>query len=118
MVEGSTWSWTGPGGPTGALAFETIASGGRFVTYGSSSGGFAEIDPQRAADRQVRITGLFDLPSLDSAARTNLTEQALAEAVNGRIKPVIGQTFPLEQAAEAHAAIAARSTLGKTLLVL
>jgi NADPH:quinone reductase len=29
---------------------------------------------------------------------------------------LIGQRFPLERAAEAHAAIAARSTVGKTLL--
>jgi NADPH:quinone reductase len=30
---------------------------------------------------------------------------------------VIGQTFPLERAADAHAAIAARTTIGKTLLI-
>jgi NADPH2:quinone reductase len=30
---------------------------------------------------------------------------------------VIGQTFPLERAAEAHADIEARRTVGKTLLV-
>ncbi|MCW2893028.1 MAG: NADPH:quinone reductase [Actinomycetia bacterium] len=33
-----------------------------------------------------------------------------------RLRPVIGQVFPLERAADAHAALAARSTLGKTLL--
>jgi NADPH2:quinone reductase len=38
-------------------------------------------------------------------------------AAAGRIRPVIGQTFPLEQAADAHAAIEARSTVGKTLLL-
>lgn len=43
--------------------------------------------------------------------------QALAEAAAGRIRPVIGQTFSLEQAAGAHAAIEARSTVGKTLLL-
>jgi NADPH:quinone reductase len=29
----------------------------------------------------------------------------------------VGQTFPLERAADAHAAIEARATVGKTLLV-
>jgi NADPH:quinone reductase len=29
---------------------------------------------------------------------------------------VIGQTFPLERAADAHAAIESRATVGKTLL--
>ncbi len=108
----------GAGGPTGEQAFDAIASGGRFITYGSSSGGFAEIDHRQAANRRVRVTGLLDLPSLDSTARKSLVERALAEAVNGRLRPVIGQTFTLEQAAEAHAAIAARSTLGKSLLVI
>ena len=42
------------------------------------------------------------------------TERALA----GDLKPVIGQRFPLERAADAHAAIEARATVGKTLLVV
>jgi NADPH2:quinone reductase len=46
-----------------------------------------------------------------------LSRSALAEAVAGRLRPVIGQRFPLDRAAEAHAAIEARTTLGKTLLV-
>ncbi len=45
-----------------------------------------------------------------------LTEQALAEAAAGRIKPVVGQTFPLARAADAHAAIQSRAVFGKTLL--
>ena len=36
----------------------------------------------------------------------------------GRIRPVIGQRFPLEQAADAHLAIEARDVIGKTLLVI
>lgn len=41
----------GAGRSTGERAFEAIASGGRFITYGSSSGDFAEIDPQQATNR-------------------------------------------------------------------
>jgi NADPH2:quinone reductase len=44
------------------------------------------------------------------------TRSALAEAAAGRLRPVIGQRFPLERAANAHAAIESRSTVGKTLL--
>lgn len=47
-----------------------------------------------------------------------LTQRALREAVAGRIRPIIGQTFPLEKAAEAHGAIEARTVVGKTLLVV
>jgi NADPH2:quinone reductase len=44
-------------------------------------------------------------------ARTSLPEPAA-----GLIRPVIGQTFPLERAADAHRAIEARQVVGKTLL--
>jgi NADPH2:quinone reductase len=39
----------------------------------------------------------------------------LARTARGR--PVIGQTFPLEKAADAHAAIESRDVVGKTLLL-
>jgi len=44
------------------------------------------------------------LQSTDSE-RKRLTEQALAEAAAGRVKPVIGSAFQLTQAAAAHSAI-------------
>ena len=47
-----------------------------------------------------------------------LTGQALANASEGLIRPIIGQTFALEEAAEAHRAIEARTVIAKTLLVI
>ena len=44
------------------------------------------------------------------------TETVLAQAAAGRVRPVIGQRFALERAADAHAAIEDRVTIGKTLL--
>jgi NADPH2:quinone reductase len=41
---------------------------------------------------------------------------ALRLAERGRLRPVIGQTYALQHAAAAHAAIEARATIGKTLL--
>jgi putative transposase len=46
-----------------------------------------------------------------------LTRRALGLAVGGMLHPVIGQRFPLDRAADAHAAIEARVTIGKTLLI-
>ncbi|MEV4062236.1 zinc-binding dehydrogenase [Nonomuraea dietziae] len=43
---------------------------------------------------------------------------ALELAAQGRLRPTIGQTYPLEEAASAHRAIEARQTTGKTLLVI
>ncbi|HVV23109.1 MAG TPA: zinc-binding dehydrogenase [Pseudonocardiaceae bacterium] len=47
-----------------------------------------------------------------------LTVGILADAAAGLTKPVVGQRFPLERAADAHAAMEARTTIGKTLLVV
>ena len=47
-----------------------------------------------------------------------LSAAALARATAGTLRPLIGQTFPLDRAADAHAAIAARATVGKTLLLV
>jgi NADPH2:quinone reductase len=68
---------------------------------------------EEAAGRGVRLLGLpRPTPQRSRAA----TAWALTEAAAGRLRPLIGQRFPLERAADAHAAIEARATVGKTLL--
>jgi NADPH2:quinone reductase len=65
----------------------------------------------------VSVRGI-DQAQLSDEDRRRLTQRALREAAVGRIRLIIGQTFPLEKAAEAHAAIEARTVVGKTLLVV
>lgn len=50
--------------------------------------------------------------------RRGMTRLALSEAAAGRIRPLIGQSVPLERAAQAHAAMEARQVVGKTLLTV
>lgn len=104
----------GVGGQVGRTAFEAIRSGGRHVAFGMSSGTFTPISEGEAAARGIKLhRGATANPEqLQEMARA-----ALEEAVAGHITPMIGQTFSLERAAEAHAAIEQRQTLGKTLLV-
>jgi NADPH:quinone reductase len=103
------------GGEVGRAAFGAIAPGGRFSAHGTPSGQFAPIDPAEAERRGVTLRGIRDVQHRDGE-RTRRTEQALAEVAAGHIRPEIGQTFPLAQAADAHAAIEARTVFGKTLL--
>ena len=44
--------------------------------------------------------------------------QILADVAAGRLRPVVARTFPLEQAAEAHRFIQARSNIGKVVLTI
>ena len=46
-----------------------------------------------------------------------LEDRALEEAAAGRLVPLVGQRFPLAQAAAAHMALETRATMGKTVLV-
>jgi NADPH:quinone reductase len=103
----------GVGGDVARVAFELLAPGGRMVSFGLASGEWAQISEEAAAQRGVALVR----PGRPSPEEQRaLTEAALTEAAAGRLRPVIGQRFPLERAADAHAAIEARSTIGKTLL--
>jgi NADPH2:quinone reductase len=107
----------GAGGQIGGAAFEVTVPGGRFSAHGAPSGGFAEIDPREAERRGVTVRGIDDVRFAPAEVK-RLAERALVEAAAGRIRPVIGQTFPLARAADAHAAIEARDVIGKTLLLI
>jgi len=102
----------GVGGAIARTAFELLGRGGRMVSFGLASGTWAEITEDEAAARGVTLVR----PSATPAELRAYTESALTEAAEGRLRPLIGQRFPLGEAAAAHAAIQSRATVGKTLL--
>jgi NADPH2:quinone reductase len=106
----------GAGGEIGRAAFEVTARGGRFSAHGTPGGGFAPVSAQDAGRRDITVRGIGPVQCAQADAR-RLTGRAMPEAAAGRIRPVIGQTFPLEQAAGAHRVIEARDAAGKTLLM-
>ncbi|TLG10809.1 zinc-binding dehydrogenase [Nocardia cyriacigeorgica] len=105
----------GAGGELGGAAAEALADGGRFIGYGSAAGDFAAVDTDAAQRRGLTVLGLFDITS-EATDWLALAERALTEVAAGRVEVVIGQTFPLENADRAHAAIDSRSAIGRTLL--
>jgi NADPH2:quinone reductase len=103
----------GAGGEYGRAAFEILAPGGRFSAHGAP-GGFVAPDPAVVAARGVTVHGISQVQFGPEAIR-RLVGLALANA--DRIRPVIGATFPLDKAADAHAAVENRAVIGKTLLI-
>ncbi|HEX3955852.1 MAG TPA: zinc-binding dehydrogenase [Trebonia sp.] len=105
----------GVGGSLGGAAFGIVADGGRFSAHGTHDGEFAPVSVREAAARGVTVQGI-EAVQFPPGRHEKLIRDALAGAAAGRLRPVIGQVFPLAQAADAHAALAARSVIGKTLL--
>ena len=103
----------GVGGTVARSAFGLLGRDGRMVSFGRASGDWACIAVETATERNV---ALVTVPRPTPEETRTYTEHALTEAAAGRLRPLIGQRFPLEQAAQAHAAIESRSTVGKTLL--
>jgi NADPH:quinone reductase len=103
----------GVGGEVARDAFGLLVPGGRMVSFGLASGEWAPISDEDVAARSVQLVRP-GRPTPEE--QRELTESALTEAAAGRLRPVIGQRFPLERAADAHAAIESRATVGKTLL--
>lgn len=101
----------GVGGHIGEAAFGLLREGGRFCAFGMSSGEFPRV---------TATTGISVLRGMRStpAEIRDAAREALRLALQGRLDPLVGQTFALEEAARAHAAIESRTPVGKTLLVV
>jgi NADPH2:quinone reductase len=102
----------GVGGDAGRDAFTLLRPSGRYAGFGMASGSFAAIPVTDGPG----ITRLSFGP-VSPARSAQLTRRALDLAASGTLRPVIGQRFTLSRAADAHAAIEARATIGKTLLI-
>lgn len=93
---------------------KALAEGGRVVVIGSR--GRVEIDPRDAMTRDASILGMILFNATEEALA--VIHAALAAGLeNGTLRPVIGRTLPLAEAARAHEEVMAPGTYGKIVLV-
>jgi putative PIG3 family NAD(P)H quinone oxidoreductase len=96
-----------------------LAVGGRLVVIGLQGGVAGELNlgallSKRAA---VHATSLRARPAEQKAAIvTAVREHVWPLVVSGRVRPVIDQVLPLDEAAEAHRVLEASTHVGKVLL--
>lgn len=89
--------------------FESLATYGRFVTCGVTSGGEVKLNLQALFGRQRALYGSF------MGGKGELVE-ALRHVAAGRLKAVIDSVFPLREAAAAQKKMESRDFFGKILL--
>lgn len=107
------------GRTTFAKGLDCLAPRGMMVLYGQSSGPVAAIDPQILNQKGSLF---LTRPTIVHyvATRAELLERAsavLGWVADGSLKVSVGREFPLAAAAEAHAELEGRKTVGKVLLI-
>lgn len=108
------------GGPYLADNVRALGSRGRIVTVGVTGGRSAELDLRALMGKRGSITGtvLRARPLEEKAALAqNFARVTLGAVADGRLKPVVDETFPPEAAPEAHRRMEANLNFGKLLIV-
>ena len=109
------------GGPEINSHLGALAERGRLVLVGLVSGRRAEVDLGLILSRRLRVLGSVLRPRpRDEKARltADFAAFALPRLRDGRLRPVVDRTFPLEQAAEAHKAFERGGIFGKVILTM
>lgn len=97
-----------------------VAVLGRLVVVGLTGGAFAEIDLSVVLRKRVTIVGtsLRSRPLEEKvAALQSFAREALPLLADGRIRPVVDETFAMADAAGAHRRMEADRNFGKIVLV-
>ncbi|HWA47392.1 MAG TPA: zinc-binding dehydrogenase, partial [Dongiaceae bacterium] len=92
---------------------------GYMVTFGNASGPVAEISPLLLnAQGSLFLTRPKLMDYTATRADLELSAGRVIEAITkGWVKMKVGQTYPLKDAARAHADLEARKTTGSTVLI-
>lgn len=100
---------------------DCLADDGRIAIIALLGGAKAEVDLGQVLRRRLNISGSTLRPrpvAFKAAIAARLKERIWPLIEAGRIKPVIHRTFPLEQAADAHALMESSTHIGKIVLVV
>lgn len=97
------------GGDVFEKCLSCLSRGGKIVTCGATAGRNVQINLWPLFVKQQSVIGSYGRNRAD-------IEATLEWAALGRIRPIIHQTFPLERAPEAFAALRNRGVLGKIVI--
>lgn len=104
-----------------AREIRCLADDGRLVIIALLGGAAAQVPLDQLLVRRLTITGSTLRPrpvAFKSAIAAALRSRIWPLIENGRIRPVVYRTFPLEQAADAHRLMESSAHIGKIILTL
>lgn len=106
------------GGEIGAQSLALLGRGGRLVVYGAASGQPTLVPAQQLSFKGQSVIG-YSMGALMTPAQIAARARELLGFVAAqRLKLIVGQTYPLRDAALAHQAMAERRTTGKLVLLV
>ena len=108
------------GGPYSEPAFRSIAWRGRHLVVGFAAGDIPKLPLNLALLKGASVVGVFwgDFVRREPARFGESIKQLTRWYAEGRLKPHVSQTLPLEKAAEALKLMAARQVKGKLVLTV
>lgn len=89
---------------------DSLAKGGRLITCGATTGAEVKLDLRYVYSRQLTIKGSY------MGTRAELLKAARLVG-EGKLRPVIDRTFPLQEAKAAQEYLLSRAFFGKIVLV-
>ncbi len=107
------------GGAISEQSLQCLAPFGRMVVYGAASGQIAQFSGIQLMYKNQAIIGYWLASQISRPDRITLAIMSLMQyLLSGQLEIIVGQTFLLEQAVEAHRVIAERKTTGKVVLLV
>ncbi|MCY1269754.1 Quinone oxidoreductase 1 [compost metagenome] len=106
------------GGDLFDAAVRSINWNGRLLVVGFASGRIPELPVNLALLKGASVVGVFWGSFAQRQPQDNLAnfQQLFAWYAEGKLKPLVSQTFPLERAADAINALATRQAVGKVVV--
>jgi NADPH:quinone reductase len=108
------------GGPYTEPAFRSLAWRGRHLVVGFAAGEIPKLPLNLALLKGASVVGVFwgDFARREPKRFAESTQQLARWYAEGKLKPHVSQTLPLEKAVEALKLMAARRVMGKLVLTV
>ncbi|YCH21465.1 NADPH:quinone oxidoreductase family protein [Pseudomonas sp. D1-3] len=109
------------GGPLFEEAFRCMAWNGRFLVVGfAAGGGIPALPANLPLLKGAALVGVFwgSFAGRQPADNADNFRQLFAWHAEGKLKPLVSQTFPLERGGEAIAALGQRKAVGKLVVTV